>query len=261
MNTVIVPVDFSDASLNAANYAAQLFTGHESVNMILYHIYEKPWESAGAGERLGQLKNEFAEKYSFNVTCHAEQGTDFIGELEKLVRHRRVDLIIMGGIGQSSLSQVFMGTNTLKMAETKACPVLIVPQNSPYHEIKNVMLASDFKNVISTTPSVPIIDFLKTFKSNLSIVNVNSEHYVAINESYEKQKQDMESMFSEFDPEFYFLRLYDVDDALSQFATDKNIDLIITIQRQHSVLYRRFRSSHIKNLANHSNVPVLVVHE
>ena len=68
-------------------------------------------------------------------------------------------------------------------------------------------------------------------------------------------------MFAEYNPEFYFVRLYDVNDALNQFATDKNIDLIITIQRQHSLLYRRFRNSHIKNLKNNSNVPVLIVHE
>jgi hypothetical protein len=38
-------------------------------------------------------------------------------------------------------------------------------------------------------------------------------------------------MFAEFDPEFYFLRLYDIDNAIEQFASDKKIDLIITIQK------------------------------
>ena len=41
MNTVIVPVDFSETSLHAAKYAAQLLTGHYGVTMVLYHSYGK----------------------------------------------------------------------------------------------------------------------------------------------------------------------------------------------------------------------------
>jgi nucleotide-binding universal stress UspA family protein len=260
MNTVIVPVDFSDASLNAAQYAAQLLNDHENINMILYHAYDKDWESESSEEKLSELKTRFDKNYKLNITISAEKD-NFITGLEKLVRHKRADLVIMSNTGHSSIAQVFMGSNTLKMSETKACPVLIVPVNSQYHEVKNVMLASDFKNARNTTPSAPIKDFLNTFKANLRIVNVNSEHYVAITEEFEKQKEDLENMFAEFNPEFYFVRFYDVNDALNQFATDKNIDLIITIHKQHSLLYRRFRSIHIKNLKNNSSVPVLVVHE
>lgn len=48
MKTVIVPVDFSDTSLNAARYAAKLFVGHYGVTIILYHSYSKPAELAEA---------------------------------------------------------------------------------------------------------------------------------------------------------------------------------------------------------------------
>ena len=43
MNTAIVPVDFSEISLNA-RFAAQLFNGHEQIEMLLYHCYEKDEE-------------------------------------------------------------------------------------------------------------------------------------------------------------------------------------------------------------------------
>ena len=260
MNTVIVPLDFSDTSINAAEYAAQLLNNHENINMILYHAYDKDWESDSSEEKLAELKTKFDKKYTLNITTAAEKD-DFIHGIEKLIRHKRADLVIMGNTGHSPMAEVFMGSNTLKISETKACPILIVPANSQYHEVKNVLLASDFKNARTTTPSAPIKSFLNTTKANLHIVNVNSEHYVALTEEFAKEKEDLENMFSEFNPEFYFVRLYDVNDALNQFATDKNIDLIITIQRQHSLLYRRFRSSHIKNLKNNSSVPVLVVHE
>ena len=56
MNTVIVPVDFSESSLHAARYAAQLLAGHYGVNMILYHSYSKTSEAAKATEMLEDVK-------------------------------------------------------------------------------------------------------------------------------------------------------------------------------------------------------------
>jgi nucleotide-binding universal stress UspA family protein len=71
----------------------------------------------------------------------------------------------------------------------------------------------------------------------------------------------LKEIFTDINPEFYFHGWYDVDEAIHQFATDKNIDLIVTIPREHSLLEKLFRPSHTKKLVHHSAVPVLAVHE
>ncbi len=260
MNTVIIPTDFSDSSVRAAQYAIKLLSVHPEVEIILYHAYEKAEAGENREESLQKLKNELLLNRSANITTLAEQG-DFLVELEKLARHRDADLIIMGITGRSSLAQVFMGSNALKMAENKYCPVMIIPNNSEYSEIKNVLLTSDLRNVVSTTPSAPIKKILKAFDAKLHVVNVNSEHYVAITEEYAAEQSKLKEMFSEFNPEFYFLRLLDIDTAINQFASDKNIDLIITINKEHSLVYKLFKTDHTKALAYQSSVPVMVVHE
>ena len=101
--------------------------------------------------------------------------------LEKTARHRKADLIIMGITGKSAIAQVFFGSNTLKMAERKVCPVLIIPESATFSPIKNVMLTSDFKNTVESTPSGLIKGFLDVFKPQLHIVNVDKEHYISLN--------------------------------------------------------------------------------
>jgi nucleotide-binding universal stress UspA family protein len=260
MNTVLVPIDFSETSFNAARYAVKLLTDHQEVEIMLYHTFDKPDEEENRIEGLEKLKQELEQNRTVNISILTEQG-NFLTELEKLARHRQADLIIMGITGKSSLAQVFMGSNALKMAENKFCPVMIIPPNAVYGEIKNVLLTTDLKNVVSTTPSVPIKKVISTFNAKLHIVNVNSEHYIALTENYAEQQQKLREMFAEFDPEFYFLRLYDIDDAINQFAQDKNIDLIITINKEHSLVHKLFITSHTKKLAYQSTVPVMVVHE
>ena len=53
MNTVIVPVDFSDTSLNAAQYAVKLLSRSSGVEMILYHMFMKPNEEENSIGILG----------------------------------------------------------------------------------------------------------------------------------------------------------------------------------------------------------------
>lgn len=262
MNTVIVPIDFSDTSLNAAEYAARFLAGHYGVEIILYHCYEMEYGDVNALENLENLKGRLLDITPLNITLLTEQSDDFLEELEKLARHRQADLVIMGITGgRSRTEQRFMGSNTLKLAENKYIPVLIVPENSKYIGMKNVLLATDLKDVVNTIPSAPIKKILKEFNLNLHVINVNEEHYIALTEEHEAEKAKIREMFSDFNPEFYFLRLFDVEEAINQFALDKNIDLIINVHKEHSLISRIFKESHTKKLAFQSQVPLLVVHE
>jgi len=260
MNTVIIPVDFSDTSLSAATYAIKLLTSSPEAQIILYHVYEKPDEYDNRMENLEKLREELLANRTANISLLAEQG-DFITELEKLSRHRQADLIIMGITNRSPLMQVFTGNNALKMAEYKFCPVMIIPANANYSEIKNVLLTTDLKNVVSTTPSVPIKKILSAFNAKLHVINVNSEHYIELSEEFAAEREKLSEMFADFNPEFSFLRLYDVDDAIHEFAKDKKIDLIITIHKEHSLVHKLFSAGHLKKLALDSTVPVMTVHE
>ena len=261
MKTVIVPVDFSETSLNAARYATNLLTGHYGVEMILYHMYEKASQAAETDENLQSLKEELMETGIVKIKMLTEQGDDFIDELEKLARHQEADLIIMGITGRSTIGQALIGSNTLEIVAKKVCPVLIVPPGATFKDVKNVLLTSDFKNVYVSTPSVPIKKILKTFQPNLHIINVDSEHYVALTEEYQAERAKLKEIFEDFNPEFYFLGWYDVDEAINQFAHDKNIDFIITIPRDRSLTEKMFKTAKTKKLVYHSAIPVLAVPE
>lgn len=261
MNTVIVPVDFSETSLNAAKYAAQLLTGHYGVSMILYHSYSKASEAESVTESLEKLKSGLMAEHIVQMEVLAHEESDFVDGLEKAARHRKADLVIMGITGKSAIAQVFFGSNTLKMAERKVCPVLIVPESAVFSPIKNVMLTSDFKNTLNTTPSEPIKGFLEVFKPQLHIVNVDNEHYISLTENYEAEKQELKKMFADYNPEFYFMRLFDVDEAINLFADSRNIDMIIAIQKNHSFIGRLLNGSRTKTLTYHSKMPIMIMHE
>ncbi len=261
MTTVIVPVDFSETSLNAADYAAKFLAGHYGVTLVLYHSYSKAADAEKVTSQLNALMNKLMSEHHVKMEILDHQEDDFVPGLEKAARHRKADLVIMGITGKSALAQTLFGSNTLKMAQTKACPVLIVPENASFIKMKNVMLTSDFKDIINSTPSGPIKDFLSVYRPKLHVVNVDKDHYIALSEKYEKEKQDLRKLLEDFDPEFYFMRIFDVAEAINLFAEDWDIDLIIAVQKNHSFLEKLFKTSRTKQLSYQNKLPILVIHE
>ncbi|ULQ53774.1 universal stress protein [Flavihumibacter fluvii] len=273
MKTILIPIDFSETSSNAARFAISMAAEIPDSRVIFYHVFNKV--SAGVDGTplqndmdarknmvdlaLSNLANELSP--NSNVEIVAESGTSLTESLTRYVRHNEADLVVMGLTGATRLEQLLMGSNALNMALEAVCPVLIVPSDAKYSGIKNVLFATTMKEVKANTPIKQLRMLLSFFKANLHIVNVDSEHYVELTEEYKKERADMLEMLKDFDPEFYFIRIIDYVDAINTFAADKNIDLIITLPRKHSLLSALFNPSSTKKLLYHTHIPLVAIRE
>ncbi|CAN5157180.1 hypothetical protein BH09BAC2_BH09BAC2_24120 [soil metagenome] len=268
MKTFLVPVDFSEASENAAEYAAHMAALTENSKLILYNVYEKvSLKSLSEYSRktiadglLKKLYDKLLHRGISEYECVSEEGT-FIPNLKKYVVENDVDIVIMGITGSSRIKQVFMGSNALNAVRNVHCPIMIVPPKAKFTGIKNLLLTSDFKDVTLTTPFKEIKQLLDLFDAKLHIVNVDKEHYIELTTEYKKERNILEKKFSNYNPEFYFLRTYDFLDGIGTFVKTNKIDAIITIPKHHNFLKQMFQVTHTKALAYHSHIPLVAVHQ
>lgn len=275
MKKFLVPTDFSETSKNAAKYAAQMAAGIPGAKVILINISDK-FTAGSDGSPLTETKKdrrtilqqalahvaeEMRSLANVEIEFVIEEGSSLVETLDRYVRHQGVNMIVMGITGASRLEQLFIGSNTLDMVDAGVCPVMIIPPDAQYRPIKNVLFASDFKEVEATVPAEPVKSVLDLFRASLHVVNVDAEHYVDITDEYKVQRVKLEKILGNYQPEFYFIRQYDFLDAVSQFTQDKNIDVIVTVPKEHSFLSGLFKTSHTKKLAYHSHVPIIAIHE
>lgn len=270
MKKIIVPIDFSDTSVNAARYAIEMAKNIPGAQITLYHVYshisfstltskdENSRQRVSEAE-LNLLKDKFKDDSGL-ITCVAEDGS-FVENLANYALGNHVDIIVMGITGSSKLTQVFMGTNTLNVIRNISCPVMIVPPDAKYSGLKKVVLTSDFRDVARTTPFASIKNLLDTFKPELEILNVDSEHFVELTNEFKIEREAMCEKLGSYDPKFSFLRAYDFLEGISSYVETRNIDAIITVPRKHSFLSQLFVTSHTKKLAYHSTVPIIAVPE
>ncbi|WP_431214874.1 universal stress protein [Puia sp. P3] len=276
MNNFIVPIDFSDASKNAARYAAHIANGVPDAHIILYNVFDaleygSDSSPLGTDEEedasrkaivelaLGSVKTELATITNAKISTIAEEANRFLDTLEEYVVQNNIQLIIMGITGATRLGQIFMGSNTLNIVQRAIAPVIIVPPDAHSQSAKNVMLLTDFKEVEDTIPFETVKSVLDLFKPRLHIVNVDHEHYVQVTDEYKAERTKLETQLKAYSPEFYFIRLFDFIEATNQFVADNHIDLILTFPRKHSFLSNMFKTTSTSKLAYHSHVPIVAI--
>jgi nucleotide-binding universal stress UspA family protein len=260
MQVIIVPLDFSQTSFNAAHYAYNMYKNRAGTTLILYHFYKPGEDVAVEQEYLESLKKEFSNTAT-TIETKLESGDNFIDSLSAFAHVKTAHMIIMGLTGKTPMAQRFSGSNTLKMAEKNVCPVLIIPEQAVFNGIANVVMTSQMKYVEESPALLALKNVLAEFKPALHVLNVDSSHYVALTPEFKEERDKMEELLAEFKPEFYFMRLYDFNEAVNLFTEDKNIDMIIISPKYHSFFERLFKTQHTKPLIYHSRVPVLAIQE
>jgi nucleotide-binding universal stress UspA family protein len=272
MKTFIVPTDFSEIAKNAAMFAAGMAASLPGSRVILYHVFPGIYagsdssplnDDSGARKKifdtgLASIKADMSALGNISITTIAEEHNSFIEALQNLVIHEKGDLIVMGITGTSKLD-IFIGSSTLSVVNKKLCPVIIVPPQARFSQIRNVMLATDLKDIDSSTPVKYLKGVLDLFKPSLHIVNISSDPANLSAESL-AEKAKLENHFQNYDPKFYFIKDNDVINTLDQFARDNNMDVIITVPRKHA-LNGLFQTSHTKKLAYHTHLPMIAIHE
>lgn len=136
VDRVLVPVDGSIPSKNAAKYAAYL-TRHEETEILLLHVWG-PIPMLVGGGAADDLRNELHE-HSEKVLAEYKQMVEDCGakavtvsmegnpsyKIIEVQKSHDCDLVVMGSRGLSSFEGVFLGSVANTVMSHAECPVLI----------------------------------------------------------------------------------------------------------------------------------------
>ena len=181
-------------------------------------------------------------------------------ELEAICEKIRPFAVVMGTKGASAFERVLFGSNALSAIRHLHVPVICVPPGKTFGKgIKKIGFACDYKEVVATTPTRIIRDLVKNFEAELYVLNVNTDG----RDQEEKPEQTvlLETLLSDLRPVYFFLEHNDIEDAINEFAEKNNLDLIISIPKQHKLVDKLFKKTSTRQLVYQSHVPVMCIHE
>ena len=161
---ILVPLDFSPASMEALDYAVWLAKQFRAA-IHLVHVYPPDEASSvpGAGhllfqsaEAIERLNEELTGIHRKHVptfrpeNCHVRGGRPY-EEIVRLAREIDADLIVLATRGHSGLKRLLLGSTAERVVRSAPCPVLVVRKRKQRAKasresfaIRTILVPTDF---------------------------------------------------------------------------------------------------------------------
>jgi len=274
MRTIIVPTDFSEASVNAAYYAAEIAM-QVKAGITLLHVLPMPilatevplpsdsYEigTQEAGQSLHELKEKM-ERYSNDKLCITCTTTtrSFQEEMESFDKQQDIFAVVMGTSGAGATEAFFLGSFSLTAAtHLKDHPLIMVPPAHRFNGIRKIGLACDMKDVLETVPTQRIKDIFEQLHAELEILYVSKPDEKMYPEVLTESKF-IQDRLAGLHPQIRIATSDDVKEGLKDFVNKSGIDLLIIVPKERSFIESIFHQSMTKKMVLHPEVPVMILH-
>lgn len=201
---ILVPIDFSPASLESIEFALPLLNKFGAELHLVHVMPDYPpalpdlpmiAPDAAIARRTRHELTEAAEKYSIMLRpgqIHAIKGRPF-EQICQLARQLAIDIIITSTRGNTGLKHIVLGSTAERIVRYSPCPVLVTRPLSAAggngerarrrFALGKILVATDFSE-----DSVKAIDFViglaREFRSQLVLLHAVHFEYYVTNDEY-----------------------------------------------------------------------------
>lgn len=277
MKRILVPVDFSQESLYALDFACQL-ARIKDAEIDLFHVVESYLHVYADidGVRIVQTEEEKAyELFMVKVAQQklhalAAQYSDvkmemylqignFMQSIAEKITNKPVDSIIMGSHGISNHDYAYVGSNTEKVVRYAQVPVLVIKDKVAPEDINKIAL---FSSLYEEDMSDKLMEHLSNLQSlleaRLHLVRVNIPGDVM---PYREVKRRAEEWLDRHGVKNYTIAEYadvDEEEGMLHYSEDFGVDMIAIGTHGRRGLRRLLspRPSISEQLALHAKLPV-----
>jgi len=278
MRQILIPTDFSENSWSAALYAIELFMEDGAVFHLLHafspyvvapsgpmetHIMDETIYRAAeenSKRELNAIKTKLLEIHPKAIIKEHSKFDFFTNSIQRFLIDCEVNCIVLGTKGASGIKEILMGSNTSSLIGKVKVPILVIPKETEYKPINNVVVGSDL-NVVPTKKGVELIRrLLKLTGASLHVLNIQKSKRELTR--HEKDIQNVyEVLLKEHEVVFKNLTYKDVETGINLYVEEIDAEMICVIARKHSFLERLLERSKSKALTNHTKTPLLVLNE
>jgi len=287
INKILVPVDFSSYSLNAACYAAHV-AQQKGADITLIHVYFNPITNpisydhfysfpANVAETLNEivenadeLMKEFRVKLNTymadNELSNIQIKTEVIGGIaeEAILDFAQIghfDLMVVGIRGKDSLENWF-GSFMAEIINKSTIPVLAIPGPAIYNKsmYKRLMYATNFDKSDGIAIQ-KLIEIARPLETHITIVHIDeTSENPFLNFDLAHFKERYVGNVGSVEMDFDLIVNKNRSRGIENYIIDKKIDVIAITSHKRNILTSLFRPSLTKELLFRLEIPMLIFH-
>ncbi len=271
---ILCPIDFSDCSLNAIEYASRIGEKYQA-DLILFHVlnthdYRKlspldvnaKHQEEFVREKMQTLQKAVeSESISKGLkSCEiAFQDGNIVGSTLAFADLKKADLIVIGTEGMNELRENIIGSRASQIVQESKIDVLVVPRKVFFKTPRKLIYASDYLEEDKLAVQ-KIVEFASFFDSEIDLVHVSSTHK-AIDKTLHQVMIEEITPFIRYEKVNFVLKSFRDDLALgleNYLQTSKG-DMLITLSKKKSFFDLIFSKNLSKKMAYFISKPLWVI--
>lgn len=276
LKAILLPTDFSTNSLNAIDYAVELFK-NEPCEFYLINIQKASsfvsddLMTMSSSATIYQTLIDAARKSIKNIIIKIENKynnklhqfhsivdyDNFIDGINQICAAKQIDLIVMGTKGASGAEKVIFGSNTVRVMQRCNTPVLAIPSGCVFEGLERIAFTSNYLTLYNKQELQPLIDILDLYDSKMDILHLASEKELQQNQ--DNNKKFLDYCFSNVNHEFIDLEKKDIFKTVQNYIAINGIKMLAMMSRKHSFLERLFARHIVEIFAFKIDIPFLVM--
>ena len=281
MKTILIPTDFSENSVHAAEYgfylAQQLKAKVLLCNAIIipaempqtgmvvwqadeYDLIkeESDLELSILKTRLSGMENTFFHEPEIEVVNQSGTVIDVVNS--QYLEHK-AEMIVVGAHTKSGLSTFVLGSHTNKLIDHAAGPVLVVPPLTPLKPITKIAFATDFNHIDEDLHYIyKLIKFAKVLKAKILLTHIynDKKESPGFIETIERFVLELSNKADYPNIYYRLVKNTSPESGLHWLNEQSHVDMLVMVHRQHSILDSIFIGSHTHKMASQIKVPLMV---
>lgn len=279
MKKILLPTDFSPNSLNAINYALNLFRDEKCIFYLL-NVFRVPYVASqdlaysnteflvnieaelkvNSEKELKNLVKDLKSRGNKDYTFEYISDYSFLSDsVKRIVEEKDIDLIVMGTKGATGAKEIFMGSNTGDIIMRVDRNVLAVPEKVIFDQPKEIAFPTDYEISYDAEDLEYLLNIAKKNKAVIRVLHVQDD---PLTEEQLNNKNNLENLLKDIEHSFHTLTGASFETAVNLFTQSRgNIDMIAIIARHYSFFQRLFFRPKVEELSFHTRIPLLVLHK
>jgi nucleotide-binding universal stress UspA family protein len=272
--TILCPIDFSECSLNAIEYASRIGEQYRG-KLVLFHVLNKedylklsPYDTEGryqadfVHEKLQNLQkavlNESVPKGLQDCEIAKQEGKIVQGTID-FAKEIRADLIVVGTEGVNELRENIIGSRASRLVEQSEIDILVVPRKVFFKPPRKLVYASDYLEEDKLAIQ-KVCELASFFNSEIDIVHISNSHK-AIDKSLHQTMVEEIQPFVRYEKINYVLKAYRDDLALGleNYLGKAKGDILVTLSKKKSFFEQIFSKNLSKKMSYFLSKPLWVI--
>lgn len=267
---ILVPVDFSNDSIRALEYAI-LLANQLSYNIRLIHVkrrnadYDASFNlsdfdevlKSGIKDNFENLTKQFRSQVKGTIDYRIREGRIYT-EISNQAKYGDASLIVMGTHGVSGFEEKWVGSNAYRVVNHALCPVVTVRYNFPMRPIKKIVLPIDA--TIESRQKVPfIVELAQIFNAELHVISVRDNNRTSTKKKLAEYSKHVKQYLErrKIDTIYDSIKGKNLSEICIEYSLMMDADMIAIMTDQPEKTRRLWMGQYSQQMVNHSPIPII----